>query len=118
MCSHHECFANFHAGTVAHIEERPCLRNVQPDGLFAEHVFASFRGFDGPGHMQMIRQRIVDGLDLRVRSRSSYDQYALGMRSLRATSSAFLPSREAIATMSLHSPACMPGITLRTPMPA
>src|SRR5580704_5065684 len=51
-------------------------------------------------------------------SRSSYDQYALGMRSLRATSSAFLPSREAIATMSLHSPACMPGITLRTPMPA
>src|SRR5260370_32750538 len=40
------------------------------------------------------------------------------MRSLRATSSAFFPSREAMATISLHSPACMPGITLRTPMPA
>src|SRR5208282_4317014 len=40
------------------------------------------------------------------------------MRSLRATLSAFLPSREAMATISLHSPNCMPGITLRTPMPA
>src|SRR5580700_5975672 len=51
-------------------------------------------------------------------SSPSYDQYALGMRSLRATLSAFWPSREAIATISLHSPSCIPGRTLRTPIAA
>src|ERR1700722_12449632 len=40
------------------------------------------------------------------------------MRSLRAAVSAFLPSREAMATISVHSPSCMPGITLLTPIAA
>src|SRR5271169_3450559 len=51
-------------------------------------------------------------------SKSSYDQYALGMRSLRATLSAFLPSRDAMAAISHHSPSCIPGRTLRTPIDA
>src|SRR5579871_5701792 len=38
------------------------------------------------------------------------------MRSLRAMSSAFFPSREAIAAISLCAPSCMPGITLFTPI--
>src|SRR5579872_1834674 len=40
------------------------------------------------------------------------------MRSLRAMLSAFLPSREAMAAISHHSPSCIPGITLRTPIAA
>src|SRR5690348_6408686 len=40
------------------------------------------------------------------------------MRNLRAKVSAFLPSRVAMATISLHCPSCIPGMTLFTPIRA
>ena len=39
---------------------------VQADRLFAEHVLACLGGAHGPRHVQVIGQRIVDRVDLRI----------------------------------------------------
>ena len=38
----------------------------QAERLFAQNVLARLRRFDRPGHVQLVRQRIVDGINLRV----------------------------------------------------
>jgi hypothetical protein len=62
----HECFFDFHAGPIAHAQQLTRLFGIECDRLFTQNVFARFSGFDGPRHVQMIRQRIVYGLDLFV----------------------------------------------------
>ena len=63
---HHKRFANFHAGALPHRQQRPRFRGVQRDGLFAQHVLPRLRRLDGPRHVQVIRQRIVDRLNFRI----------------------------------------------------
>ena len=62
----HEGFLDFHAGAIAHVQELPGLVRRQRNRLFAEHVLAVLGRLHAPRHVQMIRQRIVDGVDVRV----------------------------------------------------
>ena len=39
---------------------------IERDGLFAQHVLAGLGGGDGHGHVQMIGQGIVDGVDIGI----------------------------------------------------
>jgi hypothetical protein len=62
----HERLGHQLVGSLLHFRQRPRLGGVHADRLFAEHVFACFERPDGPRHVQVIRQRIVDRLDLVV----------------------------------------------------
>ena len=63
MRAHHEGLFDLHAGTLACLQQLNRLLCIERDRFFAEHVLPGFCRFDGPRHMQMIRKRIVDGLD-------------------------------------------------------
>ena len=67
MALHHEGLADLDARAVADRHQVERLADVQADGFFAEDVLAGFGGARGHGHVQVVRQRIVDGIDLRVR---------------------------------------------------
>src|ERR1019366_3493063 len=64
---HHECLAYRYARAVARLKQLPRLRRVHADRFFAQHVLARLRRAHRPRHMQVVRQRIVNRLDLRVR---------------------------------------------------
>ena len=66
MAAHHEGLADLHAGARAHRQQRLRLGDGQADRLLAQHVLARLRGLDRPRHMQVVGQRIVDGVDVRV----------------------------------------------------
>jgi len=66
MVAHHERLADEHTGTLAHLEKLPRLVGRERDRLLAEHVLPRFRGADRPRHVQVIRERIVDGLDVGI----------------------------------------------------
>ena len=60
----HEGFADFDAGAGAHVEQRFGLGHGHAQGLFAEHVLAGFGCLRGPRDVELIGQRIVDGVDV------------------------------------------------------
>ena len=62
----HEGFLDAHAGAIAHRQEVARLGSRQPDGLLAEDVLAVFGRLDRPGDVEVIGQRIVNRVDLRV----------------------------------------------------
>ena len=62
----HEGFADLDAGAGAHFEQRFGFGHGHAERLFAEHVLAGFGGLDCPGNVQLIGQRIVDGVDVGV----------------------------------------------------
>ncbi len=64
--AHHERLGDLHAGSIACGEQLPRLVGGQRDRLLAEHVLARVGGANGPGHVQVIRQRIVDRVDLGI----------------------------------------------------
>ena len=66
MRAHHERLAHLHARPVPRRDQFMNLGQVQRQRLFAQHVLARLRRSDRPRHMQMIGQRIVDGVDLRI----------------------------------------------------
>jgi hypothetical protein len=66
MGAHHECLADLYAGAVANRQEFLGLGHGHTQRLFAQHVLAGLGCFDGPGNMQLVGQRVVDGLDLRI----------------------------------------------------
>ena len=63
---HHESFTDLHAGAGLHFQERFSFGDGQADRLFTEHVLSSFGRFDRPRHMELIRQRVVNRIDLRI----------------------------------------------------
>ncbi len=42
------------------------FRHGQAQRLLAQDMLARLRGFDRPGNVQLIRKRIVDGINLRI----------------------------------------------------
>src|SRR5260221_6067801 len=66
MSPNHEGFSDLHAGPVTGVDERAAFGDRQRERLFAEHMLAGFSRANRPGHMHVIRQRIVNGFDLRV----------------------------------------------------
>ena len=66
MRADHEGFLDLHAHPIAHLEQLPRLRGRQCNGLLAEHVLPRFGRAHRPWHVQMVRQRIVDGVDIGI----------------------------------------------------
>ena len=89
------------------------------DRLLAEHVLARLERADRPGNVQMVGQRIVNRLDLRVGQQRFVGAVGAGNPQLRRPPrSARDCSREAMATISQSSACCIAGMTLFTPMAA
>ncbi len=63
MSAYHERFADLHAGAVASVDQGAAFRNRQRDWFFAQYVLAGLGRANGPGHVQVIRQGIVNGFD-------------------------------------------------------
>ena len=63
---HHERFADGHPGAVAGGHQLARVGHVHADRLFAQHVLAGFGRANGPRHVQMVGQRIVDGVDFGI----------------------------------------------------
>src|SRR5215472_8328708 len=66
MRLYHERFADFYAAAIACGKELFGFADRYAYRLFAQDMLPCSRGFDGPGHVQMIGKRIIDGLDFRV----------------------------------------------------
>ncbi len=66
MGDDHEGLADLDAGAVADGEEGLGLGDGEADGLLAEDVLAGLGGLDGPGDVEVVGKRIVDGVDVGV----------------------------------------------------
>ena len=66
MTADHEGLADLDSGAGTDGEKRFRLRNGEAEGLFAEDMLAGFGGFDGPGNVKLIGERIVDGVDIGI----------------------------------------------------
>ena len=66
MRAHHERLADLDPAAIAHGEQRASVRCRKGDRFLAEHVLPGFGRPHRPGHVQVIRQRDVHDLDLRV----------------------------------------------------
>ncbi len=64
--ANHEGFADFHAGAVAHVEQSFGFGHGHAERFFAQHMLAGLGGLDGQRHVQLIGQRIVDGIDVGI----------------------------------------------------
>ena len=62
----HEGFADLDAGAFTDGEQRFRFGDGEAERLFAENVLAGLGGPDGPGHVHLIGQGIVDGVDFGV----------------------------------------------------
>jgi hypothetical protein len=64
MVAHHEGFDDVHpiGKWAQHVE----IGGLQRKRLFAQHVLAGLRCGQTHRHVQMVGQRVVDGLDLRI----------------------------------------------------
>ena len=118
MSANHERFADFHAGPVSDRFQLRAFRDVQRIGFSQSTCLPASAALIDPGHMQMIRQRVVDGFDFRIVNRSSYDPYALAIPKGPAASRA--RSRIAGGDGNNLGPlaVCIAGITFFTAIPA
>ncbi len=66
MAAHHEGFADLYLGLVARLDQIPDFAGIEANGFLAEHVLPRFGATDRPRHVQVIRQGIVDGVDVRI----------------------------------------------------
>ena len=66
MGVHHEGLADFDAGAGLRLKQLAGFGGVERQRLLTEHVLAGFGGANGPGHVQVIRERVVDGLDFGI----------------------------------------------------
>ena len=64
--ANHEGLADFYAGAFAHAEQRFGFGHGHAERLFAEHMLAGLGGLHGQRHVQLIGQRIVDGVDVGI----------------------------------------------------
>jgi hypothetical protein len=66
MRADHESFADFNFGAGLNVEECMGLGDIEAERLFAEDVLPCFGSFDRPWDVKVIRQWIVDNVNLRV----------------------------------------------------
>ena len=66
MVAHHKRLGNQLAAALTRSHELPALLGVQRHRLLAQHVLAGFERAHAPGNMQVVGQRDVDRLDVRV----------------------------------------------------
>ena len=66
IAADHEGLADLHPGAFLHRQKRLCLRHRHAQGLFAQDMLAGFGRLNGPRHMHLIRQGIVDGVHIRI----------------------------------------------------
>ncbi len=66
LYTHHRRLADHHAGPIARGDQPARLGDGGGDRLFTQHVLAGVGGALGPGDVQVVRQRDVDGVDVRV----------------------------------------------------
>src|SRR6202171_528977 len=66
MHLHHERFANLHSSSLANRQQRPGFRRRQADRFFAQYVLSRLGGLNRPGHVQMVRQRVVNRFNLAI----------------------------------------------------
>ena len=88
----------------------------QAERLFAEHVLAGLGGLDGPGHVKLIGQRVVDGVDFGVGEQLLVGAVGLGnaergCRLLRLGEIARSDGGD-----GEYCPRCMPGMTFLRPI--
>ncbi len=69
MSADHKCFTDLYAGAVASSDKLTAFAGAQRDGFLAEDVLAGLGGPNRPRHMHMVRQRVVNGFDLRIGQR-------------------------------------------------
>ncbi len=81
-------------------------------------MLAGLGGLGGPGHVELVRQRIVDGVDVRIGQQFLIGSVRLCDAELGGGGLRFARSREAMAVTSEYWPSCMPGITFFTPIAA
>ena len=92
-------------------------RRRQRDRLLAKHVLARLQRADGPRHVQVVGQRVVDGVDRPDRPAAPRSCRRRGECPVRPPpASAAARSREAIAAMRQRSDRCIAGITFSRPI--
>src|SRR5579871_654903 len=69
MGSHHESLADLDLRPVPGGDQRPAFRRAHGHRLLAKNVLAGFRRPNGPGNVQVIGQRDIDGLDVAISNR-------------------------------------------------
>ena len=116
VAADHEGFADLDAGAGADGKQGLGFGDGEADGLFAEDVLAGFGGLDGPRHVHLVGQRIVDGVDVGVGEQLFVRPVCLGDAELRRASLALARSREAMASTVVNWPCCMAGRTFLIPM--
>ena len=79
-------------------------------------MLAGFGGFDGPGHVHLVGQGIVDGVDVGIGEQFFVRAVGLGDAQLRGCAWALARSREAMASTVVYWPRCMAGMTFLRPM--
>ena len=66
MVTYHERFGNDDACRVTCLNQLLCLGSIQGDRFFAKHMFASLRGLDRNWNVKVIRQRVIDRLNVGI----------------------------------------------------
>ncbi len=66
VAADHEGLADLHAGAGLDFEQGFGLGDGEAERLLAEDVFAGLRGLDGPGHVELVGQGIVDRVDVGI----------------------------------------------------
>ena len=66
MAIDHESLADFDSGAGANGEQGFSFSGGEAEGFLAQNVLAGFSGLDGPGDVEMMGKRIVDGVDSRI----------------------------------------------------
>jgi hypothetical protein len=93
----HEGFADEDAGAVADGEEGLRFSEGHAEGFFAEDVLAGFGGADGPGNVELVGERVVDGVDAGVGEEFFVGAVGGGDVELGSDGRALARSREAMA---------------------
>ncbi len=66
MAAHHESLADHYAGAVADGDQLLHIRRIHAHRLLAQHVLARLGRARRPRHVQVIGQRIVNGIDVGI----------------------------------------------------
>ena len=103
MASHHERLLDQHTCTVADLNEALRLRRRQGDGFFAQHVLPVLGRFLGPGHVKVVGQGVVNGLDLGVGEKGLVG----AMRRRNAESVGHFPRPGEVARSNRHEAASL-----------
>ena len=106
------------AGAVSDVDEFVDAVDRGAERFLAAHVFARFHGPGGPGHVQVVGQRHVDGVDVRIGEQVLVAAIGAGNAEFSGTASALALSREAMARRLTVGACCIPGIVHSTAMAA